>query len=129
MVSEKVSTTETGRYGEDIAVQALRAHGYEIVERNWRCRIGEVDIVARQGEEWVFVEVKTRQGTGHGTPEEAVTGIKRSRLLRVAAAYLSEHEVEDAAWRVDVVAIDLGSAGTVRRLAIYRDAIQADMNE
>ncbi len=125
-MSEKASSTEMGRHGEAIAVQALRAHGYQIIEQNWRCQIGEVDVVARQGDEWVFVEVKTRQGAGYGTPEEAVTDVKRSRLLQVGAAYLAEHDCEDVGWRVDVVAIDLGQAGKVRRLTIYRDAVRAN---
>ena len=124
-MAEKASSNETGRYGEDLAVQALRTHSYEIIERNWRCQIGEVDVVARQGDEWVFVEVKTRQGTGHGTPEEGVTDAKRSRMLRVGLAYLSEHELDDVAWRVDVVAIELGKTGKVRRLTIHRDAVRA----
>ncbi|MBN1311414.1 MAG: YraN family protein [Anaerolineae bacterium] len=124
-MAEKASSTEVGKYGEDLAVQALCAHGYEIVEQNWRCQIGEIDVVARQDGEWVFVEVKTRQGTGHGTPEEGVTDVKRSRVLRVGLAYLAEHELEDVAWRVDVVAIELGKTGKVRRLAIYRDAVWA----
>ena len=129
MVREGTSTTDIGRYGEDIAVQALHSYGYEIVERNWRCPVGEVDVVARQGGEWVFVEVKARHGSGHGTPEEGVTDIKRSRLLRVGAVYLEEHEIEDPAWRVDVVAVELGLSGKVRRLTIYRNAVQADTDE
>jgi putative endonuclease len=120
------SSTETGRQGEDIAIQALRSCGYQIVDRNWRCPLGEVDIVARQNDEWVFVEVKTRHGASFGTPEEAVTGVKRSRLLRIGAMYLLRHDCQDAAWRVDVVAIELGQTGKVHRLAIYRDAVRAD---
>lgn len=107
-------------------MQALRSHGYQIVDRNWRCQVGEVDIVARQGNEWVFVEVKTRQGASFGTPEEAVTDAKRSRLLQVGAAYLSEHDGGDVGWRVDVVAVELGQTGKVRKLAIYRDAVRAN---
>jgi putative endonuclease len=125
-VSEQVSSAETGRQGEAIAVQSLRAHGYQIIDQNWRCQIGEIDVVAREGEEWVFVEVKTRHGTGYGSPEEAVTSGKQSRLLQVGAAYLSAHDCADAAWRIVVVAIDLGQTGKVRRLAIYRDAVRAD---
>lgn len=125
-MSGQVSSTEAGRQGEAIAVQALRAHGYQIIDQNWRCRIGEVDVVAQQGDEWVFVEVKMRQGASHGTPEEGVTEVKRSRLLQVGAAYLAEHACDDAAWRIDVVAIELGQTGKVHRLSIYRDAVRAD---
>lgn len=125
-MGERVSSTELGRQGEVMAVQALRAHGYEIIDQNWRCQVGEVDVVARQGVEWVFVEVKMRQGTGFGRPEEAITEVKRSRLLQIGAAYLAEHDCVDAVWRIDVVAIELGQSGKVRRLAIYRDAVRAD---
>jgi putative endonuclease len=126
VTERQTSTTEAGRHGENIAVQALCAHGYEIVERNWRCKAGEVDIVARHDDEWAFVEVKLRQGNGYGTPEESVTDTKQSRLLRVGAAYLAAHDVEDAAWRIDVVAIELGQTGKVHRLTIYRDAVRAN---
>jgi putative endonuclease len=121
-----MSSTEIGRQGEEIAAQALEAHGYALVERNWRCPAGEVDIVARDGETWVFVEVKLRQGEDFGSPEEAVTGAKQERLLQAALVYLAEHDLRDVAWRVDVVAISLASDGKVRRLALYKDAVRAD---
>jgi putative endonuclease len=121
-----MSSTEIGRQGEEIAAQALEAHGYVLVERNWRCPAGEVDIIARDGETWVFVEVKLRQGEDFGSPEEAVTGAKQERLLQAALVYLAEHDLRDVAWRIDVVAISLASDGKVRRLALYKDAVRAD---
>ncbi len=121
-----MSASERGRWGEEIAVRALEAHSYVIVERNWRCRAGEVDIIARDGETWVFVEVKLRQGEAHGLPEEAVTSSKQTRLLQVASMYLDAHDLYDVPSRIDVVAISLGPSGKVRRLAIYRDAVRAD---
>jgi putative endonuclease len=121
-----MSSTEIGRQGEEIAAQALEAHGYVLVERNWRCPAGEVDIVARDGDTWAFVEVKLRQGEDFGSPEEAVTGAKQERLLQAALVYLAEHDLRDVAWRVDVVAISLASDGKVRRLALYKDAVRAD---
>lgn len=120
-----MSTTERGRWGEDLAAHALSAHGCEIVERNWRCPEGEVDLVVRDAQVWAFVEVKLRQGDSFGTPEEAVTSAKQARLLDCAGYYLAAHDLEDVAWRVDVVAIELAASGKVQRLDIYRDAVRA----
>jgi putative endonuclease len=121
-----VSTSERGHWGEEIAVHALEARQYVIVERNWRCRAGEIDIVARDGETWVFIEVKLRQGEAHGLPEEAVTPSKQSRLLQAAEMYLDAHDLHDVPSRIDVVAISLGPSGKVHRLALYQDAVRAD---
>ncbi len=117
---------EQGRYGENLAVQALIAHGYIIVEQNWRCSGGEIDIVAQDDKTWVFVEVKTRQGCTFGAPEEAVTASKRTHLAQSVLMYLADHDLSDVPWRIDVVAIDLAPSGRVQRMAIYRDAIRFD---
>jgi putative endonuclease len=94
-----------GRAGEDIACEALRGLGYSIVERRFRTRRGEIDIVARDGETLVFVEVKGRDGVSGCTPAEAVTSQKRRRLMLVALEYLARHRLADAPCRFDVVAI------------------------
>ncbi len=120
------STTVRGRRGEDLAQQALETHGYTVLARNWRSAAGEIDLVARDGETWVFVEVKARGGEDYGQPEEAVTPSKQARLLRAGQAYLAERGLADAAWRVDVVALVLAPSGRVRRLTIHRDAVRAD---
>ena len=80
-----------GRFGEDVAAQHLLAAGLQILERNWRCREGELDIVARDGSELVFVEVKTRSSLAFGTPAEAVGPAKAARLRRLALCWLAEH--------------------------------------
>ncbi len=121
-----MTTVDEGQYGEALAAQALESFGYAIVDRNWRCPTGEVDIIARDGETWVFVEVKLRRGRGAGTPEEAVSDRKQQRLLRVAQAYLAELELDDVQWRVDVIAIDLSDDDLVWRLDHYRDAVCSD---
>ena len=77
-----------GRYGEQVAAVHLESLGMTVVERNWSCRHGEIDIVARDGETLVVCEVKTRAGTGVGDPVEAVTREKAMRLRRLSAAYL-----------------------------------------
>ena len=120
------STTARGRRGEELAAQALQAHNYTIVERNWRDAGGELDLIARDGEYWVFVEVKSRQGDDFGTPEQAVNPEKQRRLLDAARRYLARHDLHDVSWRVDVVAIELAPSGLVQRLTIYRDAVRAD---
>ena len=93
-----------GRWAEDIACRYLRAKGYLIVARNWRWRGGEVDIVAKDGETLVFVEVKGRRGKAFGTPEEAVDPRKRWHLWRSALAFLGPRAGEVPV-RFDVVAV------------------------
>ena len=94
-----------GRFGEDVAVRHLEAAGLEILDRNWRCRDGELDIVARDGETLVFCEVKTRSGVAFGTPEEAVGTAKVARIRRLAARWLADHRPPPAPLRFDVVAV------------------------
>jgi len=96
-----------GRYGEALAVRYLREQGMEVVDRNWRCEIGEVDIVARDGDCLVICEVKTRRSSGFGEPVEAVTFAKAVRLRHLAAAYLAGHagRAQVSQVRVDVVGI------------------------
>ncbi len=96
-----------GARGEDIAAAYLEANGLRVRDRNYRTRYGEVDIVAEEGNESVFVEVRTRRSGVMGTPEESVTPRKRRRLATVALQYLQEHGLEDRPWRVDVIAITM----------------------
>lgn len=79
-----------GKWGEDLAARHLEATGYEVLARNWRCAAGEIDIVARNGDGIVFVEVKTRSGYGFGEPASAVTETKIRRLHRLAGRWLAE---------------------------------------
>jgi putative endonuclease len=120
------STVERGRLGEQLAAEALEAHGYCVIECNWRCPAGEIDIVARDGDTTVFVEVKLRQGEAFGQPEEGVTVSKRARLISAGSAYMAAHGLLDSQWRIDLVAIALAPDGLVQRLAIYQDAVVAD---
>ncbi|MFO7917960.1 MAG: YraN family protein [Anaerolineae bacterium] len=109
------NATEIGRLGETLAVQALVRRGYEIVERNWHCRRGEVDIVCRDGPCWVFVEVKTRHGHASGLPEDGLTENKIARLNELARTYLAHHRIEKVNWRLDLVAIELDMHNRVGR--------------
>lgn len=94
-----------GRRGEAIAARHLRQSGLVIVERNWRCAHGEIDIVARQGDELVFVEVKTRSSVAFGHPLEAITPRKLARLRRLAGAWCLAHPEQTGAIRIDAVAV------------------------
>lgn len=94
-----------GVAGEDRAAAWYLEHGYALVERNWRCREGELDLVVRRGAELVFVEVKTRRSDRFGTPAEAVTPLKQRRLRVLASRYLQQTDARAASLRFDVVAI------------------------
>jgi putative endonuclease len=94
-----------GRYGEDLACGELEHRGYTVLARRYRTEHGELDIVARQGDYLVFIEVKARQGDRFGDPEEAVTPQKQRRLVWMATDYLVRHGLGEIACRFDVVAV------------------------
>lgn len=104
-----------GRLSEDLACRYLEGEGFEIIERNWRTRDGEIDIVARYGDLVAFVEVKARRGTRFGEPEESVTPSKIRRIRRVAAEYLSQAPVSGEV-RFDVIGVRFGPGETVTEL-------------
>jgi putative endonuclease len=99
------TTTELGSRGERIAVAYLTDAGLRVLDRNWRCREGELDIVAREGDALVFCEVKTRRGIGFGHPVEAVTRVKQQRLRVLAQRWLAAHDEHAPDLRFDVVGI------------------------
>ena len=94
-----------GRYGERVAAEHLVAAGLVVLETNWRCAQGEIDIVARDGDVLVICEVKTRSSTSHGTPFEAVTQRKLHRLERLGIAWMQARSVRPRRMRVDVVSV------------------------
>lgn len=96
---------ELGARGEEAAAWYLRRRGYDILERNWRCFAGEADIIARDGDALVFVEVKTRTSIKYGFPAEAVDAAKRDRYEKIALAYLADYEYTDIPIRFDVISI------------------------
>ena len=113
-----------GRRGEAIATRELIRRGYEIAAGNWRGPAGEVDIVARHGDVWVFVEVRTRRTAEFGTPEESLTRAKQERMIAVAEHYLAEHELGEVDWRLDLVAVELNRAGRVVRLDVLENVVE-----
>lgn len=110
--------SQTGALGEELAARKLEECGYAIVERNWRCRRGEIDIIARDGETLVFVEVKARRKQTLGAPQEAVDGRKQERLRELALCYIYEKGRGAAAYRFDVVAVFLDE----KRIEHIKDA-------
>jgi putative endonuclease len=98
-----------GKFGEQVAVDYLVAHGLTVLERNWRCRDGEVDIIAVEGDVLVMCEVKTRRGVGFGTPLDAVTPAKAARLRRLASRWLADQRVIDESVRYAEVRFDVVS--------------------
>jgi len=113
-----------GQRGETVAAEKLAALGYEIVTRNYRCLSGEIDLIARHNETWVFVEVRTRRGGRFGTPEESITPRKRQHLIASSQSYLQEHQLEDVSWRIDAVAVELSPRGELLRVDVIENAVQ-----
>lgn len=111
---------DLGRRGEEAAAEFLHRHGYDVVERNWTCKAGEADIIARDGDTLVFVEVKTRRSASCGFPGEAVDEAKRERYQRIALAYQAERRLEELSMRFDVVSIMVSD-----RRAVIRHHINA----
>jgi putative endonuclease len=112
-----------GKSGEDLAVGELERRGYAILARRYRARRGELDIVARDGQTIVFVEVKARDGRAFGAGVESVTPLKRRRIIDVAQEYLVRHRLFDQPCRFDVVSIDL--TGCDAAIELFQNAFDA----
>lgn len=128
---QKRLPSRIGRAGEELARRTLEARGYHVLASNWRARgelRGEIDLVAAEGGDLVFVEVKTRRGAAYGSAAEAITPAKAQRLLALAQAYIAElfstASSPEPPWRVDVVTIEFDQAGQPH-LEIIRDALGA----
>ena len=103
-----------GAQGEDAVARWYEARGYTVVDRNWRVREGELDLVLRRGRTVVFCEVKTRRGAAYGSPFEAVTAAKQHRVRGLALRWLAEHRGHGARMRFDVAAVRMDAAGRPR---------------
>lgn len=114
----------TGILGEKLAADFLVKRGYQILETNFRCPEGETDIVARDGDCLVFIEVRTKSGRQFGTPEESITAVKKRRLRAVASRYLEGLPSYPQLWRIDVVAIELDRSGKPRRIELIKNAVE-----
>lgn len=105
MASTYAQRKALGDYGEQVAAEHLAGAGMQILERNYRCPLGEIDIVARDGDTLVVCEVKTRRGRSYGSPLEAVTVRKARRLRRLAGYWLEAHQASPPSVRIDVVSV------------------------
>jgi putative endonuclease len=112
-----------GAWGEELAAKQLKAQGYKIVERNWRCARGEIDIVARTGQTLVFVEVKTRRGRSMGAPEASLTPYKANKLLQLGEIYVQQQKLTEMNWRIDLVAVELDPDGHLLRCEHIPNAV------
>jgi putative endonuclease len=104
---------ELGRRGELLAAAHLENRGFDVVDRNWRCRQGEIDLIARDGDEYVFVEVKTRSSDAFGTPLDAITPQKLARLQRLAIAWCAAHLRTRQPIRIDAIGIIAPRGGPI----------------
>jgi len=115
---------DTGSLGEKLAQDFLRKQGYRILETNYRCSEGEIDIIAKHGEFLVFVEVRTKKSLQYGSPEESVTPTKMAKLRTIAAHYRQTHDNLPLSWRIDVVAVEIDRNNKPLRIELIENAIE-----
>ena len=117
-----------GQWGEQQARRHLEARGYAIVATNFRCRAGEIDLIAKQGDELVFVEVKTRRGNAYGRAEEAISPVRAERLADVAEEFLQSQATGDyrsgTEWRIDLVCLNLDRGGKLLSVNHIEHAVE-----
>lgn len=114
---------EIGRFGEDTASKYLEESGYTILDRNFKCKSGEIDIIARDGNYIVFVEVKTRSGSFYGTPGEAVNELKQHKIIKVSETYIMKRKLFNYDFRFDVIEIVIDKAKNAS-IKLIKDAFQ-----
>lgn len=114
---------EVGVLGEKLAKDFLKKKGYRIRQTNFRCRHGEIDIIADKKEYLVFIEVRTKTSAGFGSPEESITFAKKDKLVASALAYRNIHQNLPQSWRIDFVAVELDPSGKAIRIEVIENAI------
>lgn len=114
----------TGEMGETIAINFLKKKGYKIRQRNFRCREGEIDIIAEYKKNLVFVEVRSKSSSDFGTPEESITFAKKEKVINTALTYLSSQQKAADSWQIDFIGIEFTQDGKVRRINHLENAIQ-----
>ena len=117
---------EVGKLGEKTAQKFLKKQGYRIRETGFRCRHGEIDIIAQRKDCLVFVEVRTKSNLNFGTPEESITQAKKEKLIASALTYTTTHQKLPSLWRIDVVAIELDDKGKTKRIELIENAVEQD---
>jgi len=119
----KMSRQEIGRLGETLAADYLKKQDYYIVETNYNCTTGEIDIIAQQDDCLVFIEVRTKTGSEFGSPEESITDTKKKRMIDSAYTYLGEKDKLQSNWRIDFIAVELDHNYKPSRIEQYKDAV------
>ena len=125
IMMKKETGRELGRRGEEAAALFLQGLGQRIIERNWRCRSGEVDLITEDGDTLVFCEVKTRRSVSAGEPSEAITPGKQRRYSRLAEIWLSRHDQYDGVVRFDVISILVTSKDRAQ-ITLIKDAFMCE---
>jgi Predicted endonuclease distantly related to archaeal Holliday junction resolvase len=123
-LSNQMNRQEVGKLGEKLAQKFLKKRGYHIRETNFRCRGGEIDIIAQQKNYLVFIEVRTKSSLDFGTPEESITQGKKEKLIALALTYINTHQDLPSLWRIDVVAIEVDGKGKAKRIDVIENAIE-----
>jgi putative endonuclease len=111
-----------GKIGEDYATQFLRKNGYAVLRRNWRCALGEIDIVAQEKDFIAFVEIKTRKSASFGPGYSSVNSAKQLKLIKLAHMYLKRYGLSDRPCRIDIISIDMERDGSVLNIELLKDA-------
>ena len=119
----KMKRKDTGILGEKLARDFLKKQGYRILETNYRCSQGEIDIVAKHKDSLVFIEVRTKTSLEFGSPEESITPAKKERMKATALHYHQTHNNLPLLWRVDVVAVELNQKGRLSRIELIENAV------
>ncbi len=117
---------DTGMRGEKLAQDFLKKRGYRIIETNYRTPEGEIDIVTKQKDCLVFIEVRTKRSLLFGSPEESITHAKMQKLRTMAERYQQSHDNLPLSWRIDVVAVELDSKGKPSRIELIESAVGQD---
>ncbi|TET17417.1 MAG: YraN family protein [Dehalococcoidia bacterium] len=114
---------DTGILGEKLARDFLKQRGYHILETNYRCPQGEIDIVAKHKDSLVFIEVRAKKSPEFGSPEESITPVKRERMRATASHYRQTHNNLPPLWRIDVVVVELNQSGKLSRIELIENAV------
>ena len=113
----------TGALGEKLAREFLKKKGYRIRELNYKCKHGEIDIIAEKKGYLIFVEVRTKTSKEFGSPEESMTQLKKEKLVKVGLSYISAHQNLPSSWRIDFVAVELDQVGKATRMELIENAV------
>ena len=114
---------DTGILGEKLAKEFLRKKGYYILETNYRCPEGEIDIIAKKKDFLAFIEVRTKMSLEFGSPEESITPTKMARLRATASHFRQTHDNLPQLWRIDMVAVELDQKGKLSRIELIENAV------